>query len=82
MFDDIQVTDPVPDPMASEAQRDRFEHRDLSGLNSVDIMRELAWLRIRNYWVDSSWHAERERHLGSELNRRKNLQQNQRQVVS
>jgi hypothetical protein len=81
VFDNIQETDPIPDPMASEAQRDRFENRDLSGLTSVDILHELTWLRLRNYWVDSSWHAERERHLGSELNRRKNLQRD-RQVVS
>ncbi len=81
MFDNIQETDPVPDPMASEAQRDRFENRDLSGLTSVDILHELTWLRLRNYWVNSNWHAERERHLGSELNRRKNLQRD-RQVVS
>ncbi len=81
MFDNIQVTDPVPDPMASEAQRDRFENRDLSGLTTVDLMRELTWTRLRNFWHDSEWHAERERHLGSELNRRKNLQRD-RQVVS
>jgi hypothetical protein len=73
VFDNIQETDPVPDPMVSEAQRDRFENRDLSGLTAVDILHELTWLRLRNYWFDSGWHAERERHLGSELNRRKNV---------
>jgi len=69
----INAFDPAPDEQLSEARDDRVHHRDLSGQEESDLVRELAWLRTRNYLAQSEWHLQREGQVSSELRRRRDL---------
>ncbi len=64
----IQQLDPVPDPTS-----ERYRNRDLSSLAEIQLVRELAWLRVRNYLLASDWHYQREVEVSSELYRRRQI---------
>lgn len=38
---------PIPDPLDTLEQRERFEHRDLAGLSRAELLRERERLKLR-----------------------------------
>lgn len=68
----LAALDPVPN-----VDDVRFTHSDLSARDETLLVREIAWLRTRNFLLPSEWHSWRESAVASELRRRRDLR-NQR----
>jgi hypothetical protein len=64
----LQAALPMPNPMVSEEQADRAEHRDIRPATTEDLLRELTALRLLNYFGGGEpWHELREDRINEEL---------------